>query len=127
MAAGAQASPGQPPLPPDIQAQANPEQAQSVFNAQGVGQPQPGMQIVQQISQHMQKLDAWVGEAKNMLQSYDPSLLPLLEQIGKPAMEIVKAVEEKAKRSGMAQGSPVVPPQGPPNPAAGPPNPNAAG
>ena len=125
MAAGAQASPGQPPLPPDVQAQAQPEQAQSVFNSQGVGQPQQGMQVVQQIGQQMQKLDAWVGETKNLLQSFDPSLMPLLEQIGKPAMEIVKAVQEKAKRSGMAQGSPVVPPQGPPNPAAGPPNPNA--
>ena len=122
----AAASPAQPPLPPDIQAQGNPEQAQSVFQAQGVGQPQQGMQVVQQIGQQMQKLDAWVGETKNLLQSFDPSLMPLLEQIGKPAMEIVKAVEEKSKRSGMAQGSPVVPPQGPPNPAAGPPNPNAA-
>jgi hypothetical protein len=122
----ATAAPAQPPLPPDIQAQGNPEQAQSVFNQQGVGQPQQGMQVVQQIGAQMQKLDAWVGETKNLIQSFDPSLLPLLEQIGKPAMEIVKAVEQKSKRSGMAQGSPVVPPQGPPNPAAGPPNPNAA-
>ena len=123
----AAASPAQPPLPPDIQAQGEPEQAQSVFNAQGVGQPQQGMQVVQQISAQMQKLDAWVGETKNLLQSFAPSLMPLLEQIGKPAMEIVKAVQQKAQRSGMAQGSPVVPPQGPPNPAAPPPNPNAAG
>ena len=123
MAAAAQ---GQPPLPPDIQAQGSPEQAQSVFAAQGVGQPQQGMEVVQQISAQMQKLDAWVGETKNLLQSFDPSLMPLLEQIGKPAMEIVKQVQQKAQRSGMAQGSPVVPPQPPPSPAAGPPNPNAA-
>ena len=126
MASGAQASPGQPPLPPDIQQQAAPEQAQSVFADQGLGQPQQGMQVVQQIGAQMQKLDAWVGETKNLLQSFDPSLMPLLEQIGKPAMEIVKAVQEKSKRSGMANGSPQVPPQPPSNPAAGPPNPNAA-
>ena len=123
MAAGAQ---GQPPLPPDVQAQADPQQAQSVFATQGLGQPQQGMQVVQQIMGQMQKLDAWVGETKNLLQSFDPSLLPLLEQMGKPAMDMVKAIQEKAKRSGMAQGSPQVPPQPPNNPAAGPPNPNAA-
>ena len=111
----AAASQGQPPLPPDVQAQADPQQAQSVFAAQGLGQPQQGMQVVQQIAAQMQKLDAWVGETKNLLQSFDPSLMPLLEQIGKPA-----------KRSGMAQGAPQVPPQPPNNPAAGPPNPNAA-
>ena len=122
----AAASQGQPPLPPDVQAQADPQQAQSVFAAQGLGQPQQGMQVVQQIAAQMQKLDAWVGETKNLLQSFDPSLMPLLEQIGKPAMEIVKAVEEKSKRSGMAQGAPQVPPQPPNYPAAGPPNPNAA-
>ena len=127
MAAGAQANPGQPPLPPDIQAQAQPEQAQSVFNTQGIGQPQPGMQVVQQIMAQMQKLDAWAGETKNLIQSFDPSLMPLVEQIGKPAMAIVQAVQQKAQRSGMAQGSPVVPPQPPPNPAGPPPNPNAAG
>jgi len=123
MAAAAQ---GQPPLPPDVQAQADPQQAQSVFAAQGLGQPQQGMQVVQQIMGQLQKLDAWVGETKNLIQSFDPSLLPLLEQMGKPAMDLVKAVQEKAKRSGMAQGSPQVPPQPPSNPAAGPPNPNAA-
>lgn len=112
-----------PPLPPDVQAQAaSPEQAQSVFQPQ----PQQGMDVVQQIAGQMQKLDQWVGETKNLLQGFDPSLLPLLEQIGKPAMAIVEAVQKKSKASGMAQGSPVVPPQPPPNPAVGPPNPNAA-
>ena len=53
MAAGAQANPGQPPLPPDVQAQAQPEQAQSVFADQGLGKPQQGMQVVQQIGQQI--------------------------------------------------------------------------
>lgn len=81
---------------------------------------------VQQLVQQLQKLDQWVGETKNLVQSVDPSLLPLLEQIGKPAMAMAQALEKKAKSSGMAKGSPQVPPQPPPNPAVGPPNPNSA-
>jgi hypothetical protein len=123
LAAGAQ--PQQPPLPPDVQAQQSPEQAQSVFADQGLGQPQPGMDTAKQVMAQLQKLDSWVGETKNLLQAYDPSLLPMLEQIGKPAMAIAEAIQKKAKASGQAQGAPVVPGQPPPSPAAGPPNPNS--
>jgi hypothetical protein len=122
------ASPAQPPLPPDIQQQAaSPEAAKSVFNDNGVGQPKPGMDVMQQIVGQIQKLDSWVGETKTMLQSFDPSLVPLLEQIKGPVMQIAEQLQKKAQKSGMAQGSPQVPPQPPPNPAAGPPNPNAMG
>ncbi len=84
------------------------------------------MDVMKQIVAHMQKLEQWVVEAKQLFQSFDPSLEPLLEQIGKPAKTVIEALEKKAKASGMAKGSPEVPPQPPNNPAAGPPNPNAA-
>ena len=123
------AAQAQPPLPPEIvqQQQAPPEQQESVFSPQAGG-PQPsaqGNQTIQQIQQKVQELDAWAGDMKNLLSGFDPSLMPFLEQIGKAGTQLVEAIETKAKRSGVAKGSPVVPPQPPQNPAAGPPNPNA--
>lgn len=114
-----------PPLPPDIvQQQSSPEQAQSVFAMSNVGQPnQEAMQPVQQITAKVQELDAWAGEMKNLVTQYDPSLLPFLEQIAKAAMGLANAVQDKAKRSGVAKGSPVVPPTPPQNPAAEPASP----
>jgi hypothetical protein len=110
-----------PPLPPDIvRQQQAPEESKSVFAMQGVGQPQPGMDVVQQIGAKVQELDAWAGEMKNLVGQYDPSLMPFLEQIGKAAMGLASAVQSKAQRSGTAKGSPVVPPQPPQNPATGP-------
>jgi hypothetical protein len=114
-----------PPLPPDIiqQQQAPPEQQQSVFSAQGVNQPQDGMQVVQQVMGQIQKLDQWVGETKTLLESFDPSLVPLFKPIAEAGMKLAEEIQKKAQRSGMAKGSPVVPPQPPSNPSAGPPSP----
>ena len=110
-----------PPLPPDVvQQQQNPQESQSVFAMQGVGQPQPGMEVVQQSGAKVQELDKWAGEMKNLVGQYDPSLLPFLEQIGKAAMGLASAVQQKAKRSGVAKGSPEVPPAPPQNPSTGP-------
>ena len=113
------------PLPPDISQQASPEAAQSVFAQQGLNQPPnpQGAQTLQQLQQHLQALDQWAQQAKMMLDNYDPSLSVLLQPIAQAGMDLSKALAEKAQRSGMARGSPVVPPNAPPNPAAGPPMP----
>lgn len=118
------ASPG-PPLPPEIAGQSSPEQAQSVFAQQGLDQPSPpqGMEVVQSLQQHIQKLEQWADQASTMLGSFDKSLLPLLQPIAAAGLDLRKALESKAKSSGMARGSPVVPPNAPMNPAAGPPTP----
>lgn len=118
-----------PPLPPEIQQQqqASPEEQQSVFSPQAGG-PKPsenGGQVIQQIQAKMQELDTWAGDAKNLIGQFDPSLMPFLEQIGKAGVQLMEAIQTKAQRSGVAKGSPEVPPQPPQNPAAGPPNPNA--
>jgi len=111
-----------PPLPPDItqQQESSPEQQQSVFQAKGIGQPQDGMQVVQQVMEQIKKLDQWVGETKTMLESFDPSLVPLFKPIAEAGMKLAEEIQKKAQRSGMAKDSPVVPPQAPPNPSAGP-------
>jgi hypothetical protein len=118
-----------PPLPPEIvqQQEAPPEEQASAFSPQAGG-PQPskgGNQVIQQIQAKFQELDAWAGDMKNLLGQFDPSLMPFLEQIAKIATQAMTAIQSKAQRSGMAKGSPVVPPQPPQNPAAGPPSPQA--
>ena len=70
-----------------------------------------------------QALDQWAQQAKSMLDQYDPSLAVLLQPIAQAGMDLARSLQEKAQRSGMARGSPVVPPNAPPNPAAGPPQP----
>lgn len=114
-----------PPMPQEVAGQASPEAAQSVFAQQGLDQgnnPQ-GMEALQKLLQHVQGLDQWAQQAKMMLDQYDPSLATLLQPIAQAGLDLAKALQEKAQRSGMARGSPVVPPTGPPNPAAGPPQP----
>ncbi len=113
-----------PPLPPDVvqQQEAPPDQQQSVFSAQGA-KPGEGMQVVQQVMQKVQELDKWVGETKQLLESFDPSLVPLFKPIAEAGMKLAEAVQKKSQQSGMAKGSPQVPPQPPQNPSAGPPNP----
>lgn len=95
--------------------------------AQGLDQPQedPAAQTVNLIMEKVQQLDPWVGDMKSLLGAHDPSLMPFLEQIGKAAMELANAVQEKASRAGIGRGSSVVPPTPPSNPGAPPPNPNA--
>ena len=113
------------PLPPDIVQQQSPEQAQSVFAQQGLDQPQQGMQVVQQIGQKLKELDQWAQQIKTLLDNFDPSLSVLLVPIAQAAQDMMKALQEKAQRSGMARGSSVMPQPPAQNPAAGPPNPVA--
>ncbi len=115
-----------PVLPPGIvQQQASPEAAQSVFSQQGLDQPKSpeGNETLQQLQQKLQELDQWASSTKTMLDQFDPSLSVLLQPIAQAGMDMAKALQEKAQRSGMARGSSVVPPNAPPNPAAGPPQP----
>ena len=79
--------------------------------------------MLQQIMQKVQELDQWAQQMKTMLDQYDPSLSVLMQPIAQAGLDLGKAVQEKAQRSGMARGSPVVPPNAAPNPAAGPPPP----
>lgn len=115
-----------PPLPPDVQAQMqSPEIAQSVFAQQGLDQQQgkPGPEMLQQVLMKVQELDRWATDVKMMLDQYDPALAVFLQPIAQAGLDLGKALQERAQRSGMARGSPVMPPQPPQNPTAGPPNP----
>ncbi len=116
----------QPPPAPEIAQQASPEQAASVFAQQGLDQPQDGglQQQVEAIMVKMAEANNWAGDMKNLVGTYDPSLMPYLEQVAKTLVQFANAVQEKAQRSGIARGSSVVPPTPPQNPAAPPPNPN---
>lgn len=116
------------PLPPEIASQASPEQAQSVFSQQGLGKPPnpQAIQVLQQLQQKLQELEKWAGDAKTMLDNYDPSLSVLLQPIAQAGMDLAKALTEKAKQSGAMSGSPSVPANAPQNPAAGPPMPLGA-
>lgn len=114
-----------PPLPPDVQQQQSPQQAQSVFADNGVGQPQPGMQGVQMIMQKIQEQESWLQDMMGLIKQTHPPLLAHLAPMAQALVELRNAVQEMAKRSGMAQGSPMMPGPPPNNPAAGPPNPNA--
>jgi hypothetical protein len=120
---------GQAPLPPEIAQQASPEQAQSIFAQQGVDQPQqqqqPGVQLIQQVGQQLQKLEQWLQETMGVVKQLNPNFQAFLGPIAAAAQELGKAVQEISKRSGIGRGSPEVPEQPKQNPASGPPNPNA--
>lgn len=119
--AGSQAN---APLPPDItQQQQSPGAAASVFAMQGLNQPQPGMEQAQQLMSMLQQLDQWAGQFKPLLDRFDPSLSVLLQPIAQAGLDLQQALQDKLQQSGMARGSPVVPPQPPQSPVAGPPNP----
>ncbi len=90
---------------------------------QGLNQPQPGMEVVQQLGAKLQELEQWAGSMKQMLDQFDPSLSVLLQPIAQAGMDLGKALNEKAQRSGMARGSAVMPPPPAQSPAAGPPMP----
>lgn len=111
------------PLPPDVTAQQSPEGAQSAFMAQGVGQPQPGMEMIQQALQKTQELETWFNDMVGMLRQIHPPLVATLAPMAKAVQELRQQLTETAQRSGMAQGSPVMPVQPQGNPGAGPPNP----
>lgn len=93
--------------------------------AQGVGQPQPGMQAVQAVMQQVQKQAQWLEETEGMLRSFAPQLIPKLAPMAEAIKQLKDSVAQFAQRSGMAQGSPVIggAPQGAGNPGAAPPNP----
>ncbi len=115
-----------PPLSPEVLGQASPEKAKSVFAAEGVGpgNPQPGMEAVGQIKKQLEALDKWLAETLQLVMAVHPPAKAVLAPIAKAGEDLAKMTEEIAKRSGMAQGSPVVSPQqAPPNPSAGPPIP----
>lgn len=105
--------------------QGAPEMAQSIFAQQGVDQQQmsaPQMQA-QQIMVGLSELNDWAGKMQNLVQAFDPSLLPYLQQIATAAVQFGNGVQEKVQRSGIARGSSVVPPTPPGVPAGPPPNP----
>lgn len=115
-----------PPPSPAVAQQADPAAAQSVFAQQGLdqGKDAGGQQATQQIMAKLQELEAWAGDMKNMVETFDPSLVPFLQQIAKVAVQFGTAVQQKAQRSGMARGSSVVQSTPPQNPGGPPPNPN---
>lgn len=93
--------------------------------SQGVGQPQPGMQMVQKIVAKTQEVAQGVDDLKQMLQQLHPPSVATLNPIEIALRQMLQQVNQIAQRSGMAQGSPVMnsPPQGAGNPGANPPNP----
>jgi len=114
-----------PPMPPEVAAQENPQQAQSVFMSQGLMQPQPGMQAVQMVNAKLQELDVWLQDVLGILRQLHPPLVAHLAPIAQAGKTLKQSLGELAQRSGMAQGSPVMPNAPQTNPAAGPPNPMA--
>ena len=112
------------PLPPQVMEQQNPQQQQSVFMQQGLS-PQPGMQAIQQASWKLQELERWLEETIGILRQVAPGLIPHLAPMAQAGKELRGGLMEIAQRSGMAQGSPVMPQVQQTNPAAGPPNPMA--
>ena len=113
------------PLPPEVAAQQDPGFQQSVFMQQGVGQPQPGMEAVQQVVGKIQELNQWLEDTMGLLRQIQPGLTAMLAPIATAGRELATALEKTAERSGMAQGSPVMPQVQQTNPAAGPPSPMA--
>lgn len=112
-----------PPLPPDVQDQSTPEGAQSAFSAQGVGQPQPGMQDIQAAQKKLSELEKWLKEMLQIINGIFPPLKTHLETIAQAGINLREGMQDLAQRSGVAQGSPVMPQQPPGDPAAGPPMP----
>lgn len=116
------------PLPPELTGQAAPEGAQSAFMANGIGQPQPGMQIVQQIQSKIQEQEAWLQDVMGMLKQIAPPLVATLAPIAEATKQLRDGLMQTAKRSGMAYGSPMMgqgPQPGASNPGAAPPDPMA--
>lgn len=112
-------------MPPDITAQQDQQGVQSAFMANGIGQPQPGMQAVQQVMQKIQEQEAWLQDTMTLLRQIHPPLVATLAPIAEATKQMRDGLMKVAQRSGMAQGSPVMqtPPQGGGNPGAAPPNP----
>ena len=79
--------------------------------------------MLQQIQGDLQNLDQLVSGLKTKLDQYDKSLSVFLQPMAQAGLELGKALEDKAKRSGMGGQQPVVPPAGPSAAAAGPPSP----
>jgi len=109
------------PLPPEVAAQQSPEGAQSAFAANGIGQPQPGMEAVGMIQQKIQQIAGQLDDLVGLLNQVHPPLKAYLAPVAKGLMELRAQTQQLAQRSGMAQGSPVMPQPVEPNPAAGPP------
>ncbi len=100
--------------------------AQSVFAQQGIDQQQasgPQMQA-QQIMAKLGELNDWASEMQNLVGTFDPSLMPYLQQIASAAVQFGNGVQQKVQRAGITRGSSVVPPTPPANPGGPPPNPN---
>jgi uncharacterized protein involved in exopolysaccharide biosynthesis len=112
-------------MPPDIAAQQAPEGARSAFTANGVGQPQPGMQAVQMVMQKIQEQEAWLQDTMTLLKQIHQPLVATLAPIAEATKQMRDGLMKVAQRSGMAQGSPVMqsPQQGAGNPGAPPPSP----
>lgn len=111
-----------PPMPPEVSAQQDPNQARAIFAANGVGQPQPGMAQLQALQAKIPEFESWLKQVITMAQQVQPGLIAHLSPIAVAIKAFRDGLEETAQRSGLAQGSPVMP--GPPaqNPAAGPQN-----
>ena len=119
------ASPQTPPLPPEIEQQAEPEAARSVFMQQGIPKEQPAMEGVQAIAADLASLEKLIEQLRTKLKQFDPNLQSFLVPMANAGGQLRDALQQVVKQSGMATGSPMVPPQPPMNPGAGPPNPNA--
>lgn len=96
--------------------------------ANGVGQPQPGMQIVQQIQAKIQEMEAWLQDTMGLVKQIAPPLVATLAPIAEATKQLRDGLMQTAKRSGMAYGSPMMgqgPQPGGGNPGAAPPDPMA--
>lgn len=115
-----------PPLPPEVEQQQDPKQAQSVFAQQGLPQAQPGMENVKALAAKLQGLEKQIMEIRDLGDQVNPDFKAFLVPVLNGLVTYQKALQKMTQESGMAMGSPVAPQQPPMNPASGPPDPNAA-
>ena len=112
-----------PPMPPDVAQQASPQGAQAAMSAQGVGTPQPEMAAIQQAMQMIQGLEQPFDGLVSILRQTHPPLIATLQPMAQALVTLRKQLQDLAKRSGAAMGSPIMPVPGPPTPGGAPPNP----
>lgn len=113
-----------PPMQPEVEQQASPEGQQSAFSAQGVGTPRPEMGAIKQVEQISGTIEQGFDSIVSVLRQVHPPLIATLEPAYQAFKMLRKQLQDLAKRSGAAMGSPVMPTPPPPNPAAGPPAPS---
>ena len=108
------------PLPPAVTQQESPGGQQSAFLANGIGQPQEGMQPIQDALASIKKISQELDDLNSTIMQVHPPLRFYLGPVAKGLMELRTKLAEFAQRSGMAQGSPVMPQPPETNPTGAP-------